>query len=146
MLIHGRCHCGNIAFELAGMPDPAVIPARACGCTFCKRHGAVWTANPACVLDIALRDEASVSRYAFGTRTAEFLVCTRCGIVPVATSLIEGRRFAVVNVNTFDDVAPALLQRSAADFDGEESDARLARRMRHWIGEVRFVDSIATRA
>ena len=33
-----------------------------------------------------------------------------------------------------------------ADFDGEEGDARLARRARHWIGDVRIVDSPGSRA
>jgi hypothetical protein len=28
MRIHGSCHCGNIAFDLAWEPDPAEIPAR----------------------------------------------------------------------------------------------------------------------
>ena len=30
------------------------------------------------------------STYSFGTKTAEFHVCSRCGIVPVVTSAIEG--------------------------------------------------------
>ena len=30
MLVHGRCHCGNISFSLTWEPDPAEIPARAC--------------------------------------------------------------------------------------------------------------------
>ena len=145
MLIHGRCHCGNIAFALSWQPDPVHIPARACGCTFCTRHGAVWTAHPRAELEIAVRDPARVSHYAFGTRTAEFLVCACCGIVPASTSLIEGRMFAVVNVNTFDDVDPALLQYSSADFDGEEGPARLARRARNWIGDVRLVDVLVPR-
>jgi len=33
MLIHGKCHCGNIAFSLTWEPDPAEIPARACACS-----------------------------------------------------------------------------------------------------------------
>lgn len=146
MLIHGRCHCRNIAFALAWPRDPVAIPARACTCTFCTRHGAVWTADPAATLEVSLRDPRAVSRYVFGTRTAEFLVCAACGIVTVATSLVEGRTFAVVNVNTFDGIDPAVLQRLTADFDGEEGDARLARRARHWIGDVRFVDSPGPRA
>ena len=27
MLIHGSCHCGNIAYELDWTPDPVEIPA-----------------------------------------------------------------------------------------------------------------------
>lgn len=143
MLIHGRCHCGNVAFELIWRPPPASIPARACSCSFCAKHGGVWTACPAGSLQIAIADEARVSRYAFGTRTADFLVCTRCGVAPAATSRIDERLYAVVNVNTFDDVAPAMLERAPAHFDGEGEAERLARRRRNWIGDVRFVASFA---
>jgi hypothetical protein len=80
LLIHGKCHCGNISFSLAWEPDPAEIPARACGCSFCTKHGGVWTSNPNGALKVAVKDPSLVSRYAFGTRTAEFHTCTRCGV------------------------------------------------------------------
>jgi hypothetical protein len=140
MLIRGRCHCGNIAFALDWRPDPAQIPARACGCSFCTAHGGVWTASPQARLHVDIADRALVSEYEFGTRTAQFRVCTRCGVVPLVTSRIAARLYAVVNVNTFENVDPASLRRSAASFDGESEDARLARRQRFWIGNVSVVD------
>ena len=85
-----------------------------------------------------MKDPALVSRYMFGTRTAEFHVCSGCGVVPVVTSEIAGRLYAVVNVNTFDGVDAALLRRSPANFDGEGTDSRLERRARNWIGRVQF--------
>jgi len=54
------------------------------------------------------------------------------------TSDIEGRRYAVVSVNALEGVDPASLRRSPASFDGEDVAARLARRARNWIGDVRF--------
>lgn len=140
MLIHGDCHCGNIAFDLAWEPPPAGIPARACGCSFCVRHGGVWTSNPQGVLTVSVRDQSLVSRYLFGTRTAEFHVCSRCGVVPLVTSTIDGRVYAVVNVNTFDAAAQRLLQRAPASFDAETEATRLARRRRNWIANVHFVE------
>lgn len=140
MLINGRCHCGNIAFTLDWTPEPAEIPARACTCSFCTRHGGVWTSCPGGSLEVWVRDAARVSRYAFGTRTAEFHVCAVCGVVPVATSRIDGRLYAVVNVNTFEDVAPALLSRSPASHEGETVDDRLARRKRNWIARVTCIE------
>ena len=136
MLINGRCHCGNIAFDLRWEGDPHVIPARACGCSFCVKHGGVWTSNPNSGLAVAVRDPALVSRYAFGTRTAAFHVCSRCGIVPLVTSEIAGRLYAVVNVNVFENIDPSWLQRAAADFEGEDAESRLARRQRNWIADV----------
>jgi len=141
MLIGGRCHCGTIAFELDWTPDPIEIPARACTCSFCVKHGGVWTSCPTGSLTVAVTDRAQVSRYAFGTRTAEFHVCTRCGVVPLVTSRIDGRTYAVVSVNAFEGVARSLLRTASASFDGEGTDARLARRQRNWIRDVRFVDT-----
>jgi hypothetical protein len=138
--IHGKCHCGNIAFTLTWEPDPTQIPARACGCSFCTKHGGVWTSNPRGALEVAVKDPALVSRYAFGTRTADFHICSRCGIVPVVTSRIDGHLYAVVSVNAFEGIAQSLLQRAPANFDGEGTDSRLARRKRNWIADVRFAE------
>lgn len=136
MLIDGACHCGNIRFVLDWRGEPDTIAARACDCTFCLKHGGVWTAQPAAALRLRLRDPARVSRYAFGTRTADFLVCATCGAVPAVVSRIETRLYAVVNVNAFENVDPARIQRAPSSLDGETETARLARRRRNWIGDV----------
>jgi len=141
MLIRGRCHCGNISFSLAWDPDPTEIPARACTCTFCVKHGGLWTSNPNGALRVEVVDPKQVSKYAFGTHTAEFHVCTRCGVVPVVTSRIDGGLYAVVSVNAFEGVDPAMLVRGPISFDGEGEDTRLARRKRNWIGRVEFLEA-----
>ena len=141
MLIHGKCHCGNISFELDWEPDPAEIPARACDCSFCTKHGGVWTSYPKGSLRVAVNEPSQVSQYSFGTRTATFHVCARCGIVPVVTSEIDGHTYAVVSVNAFSDVNPGLLRRGPASFDGEGVDSRLARRKRNWIADVQWTRS-----
>lgn len=138
MTIRGKCHCGNISFALTWDPDPVEIPARACDCSFCVKHGGVWTSNPNGALRVLVKDPALVSIYAFGTKTADFHVCTRCGIVPVVTSRLDGRLYAVVSVNAFEGIDPAMLKRAGMDFEGEEEAARLARRKRNWIADVRF--------
>lgn len=137
--ISGRCHCGNISFALRWEPVPAEIPTRACTCSFCTKHGGVWTSCPTGALKVHVREPAQVSKYAFGTRTAQFHVCSKCGIAPVVTSRIDGRLYAVVNVNAFEDVNQSLLQSAtAATFDGESEAARLARRQRNWIANVEY--------
>jgi hypothetical protein len=138
MLIQAKCHCANIAFTLDWEGDRPEIPARACGCTFCVKHGGVWTSNPRGKLAVQVRDPAKVSKYEFGTRTATFHVCAECGSVPFVTSEIAGHRYAVVNVNMFDNVDPAWLRRGATDFEGEDRASRLARRKRNWIADVRI--------
>ena len=138
MKLDGRCHCGNISFTLDWPGDGAEIPARACGCTFCVKHGGVWTSNPRATLEVTIADAKLASRYAFGTHTADFHVCSRCGVVPVVTSEIDGKTYAVVNVNAFENVGPERLRKAGADFEGEEQGARLARRVRNWIADVRL--------
>lgn len=138
MRITGSCHCGNIRFTLDWRPEPRSIPARACTCSFCSKHGGVWTSCPAGSLRVAVRDTGRVHRHAFGTRTADFHVCTVCGVVPVVTSRIDGRDYAVVSVNAFDNVDRALLQHAPVSFDGEGEGDRLQRRQRHWIADVAF--------
>ena len=140
MLIHGKCHCGNIAFSLTWEPDPAEIPARACDCSFCTKHGGVWTSNPKGALEVVVTDPSLVSKYAFGTRTAQFHICARCGIVPVVTSEIEGHLYAVVSVNAFEGMARSVVRRAPASFDGEGTESRLARRKCNWIADVHFIE------
>ena len=144
MLIRGACHCGNISFVLDWRPEPAEIPARACTCSFCTKHGGVWTSCPSGSLRVAVKDRSRLSTYAFGTRTAEFHVCANCGIVPVVTSRLDGREYAVVSVNAFDGVEPSLLRRSPISFDGEDQATRLARRKRNWIPDVQWISASTT--
>jgi len=59
-------------------------------------------------------------------------------VVPVVTSRIDGRLFAVVSVNAFENIEPALLQRAPATFESENEQARLSRRKRNWIADVQF--------
>ena len=91
---------------------------------------------------MTIEDPALVSKYMFGTETAEFHICSRCGIVPLVTSSIDGRLHAVVSVNAFDDVDPSLVQRASASFDGETEQSRLARRKRNWIADVEIAGGV----
>ena len=136
MEITGSCHCGNISFSLQWPGEAAEIPARGCGCTFCVKHGGVWTSNPRASLRARVTDAGMVARYAFGTETAQFLVCARCGVAPLVTSEIEGNMFAVVNVNAFDNVERSRLRVQPASFEGEDVTTRLERRRKGWIADV----------
>lgn len=138
MLIDGKCHCGNISFALDWPGAPSDIVARACSCTFCVKHGGVWTSNPKANLSITFRQTDKVSNYSFGTKTAQFHVCTRCGAVPIVTCEIADRLYAVVNVNTFENFDWTRLRRQAANFDGEEQQSRLVRRQKNWICDIRI--------
>ena len=85
-----------------------------------------------------MRDAQQVSRYAFGTETADFHVCKQCGVAPLVTSMIDEKLYAVVNVNTFENLDASLLHRASSTVDGENTHDRLARRKRNWIADVTF--------
>jgi hypothetical protein len=69
--------------------------------------------------------------YRFGTGTAEFLICPRCGSCIAAVDRADGPPIAVLNLNAFDD--PRLdVPATATDFEGEASSQRSARRRRVW--------------
>jgi hypothetical protein len=134
--IHGSCHCGNLRFTFDWPGPDSPIPVRACGCGLCTKHRAVWTSHPEGRFAMSATDEARVRRYRFGTRTADFHVCLDCGVMPITTCTIDGTRYAVVNVNTFDDVDRSELIEAATDFEGETTADRLARRRRNWTPEA----------
>jgi len=46
-VLRGGCHCGNLKVALETSLDPSVLQLRACQCSFCRRHGAVTTSDPA---------------------------------------------------------------------------------------------------
>jgi YbgC/YbaW family acyl-CoA thioester hydrolase len=138
-LVTGQCHCGNIAFALRWFGEPDTLVARSCSCTFCVARGASWTSVPSGQLEVSVQAVGLVSQYRFGTHSAVFHVCARCGGVPLSTSEIDGATYAVINVNTLADVERSQIATQPADLGDENLAARLARRKRNWIGEVRFV-------
>jgi hypothetical protein len=77
----------------------------------------------------------------FGSRTATFHVCSRCGIVPLVTSEIANHLYAVVNVNVLENIDRTRLLQATANFEGEDVESRLARRTRNWIADVCIAES-----
>ena len=136
--INGGCHCGNICFVLHWPMTATEIPVRLCGCDFCQKHKGAWTSHRESELVLTNKDDSLVSKYRFGTNTADFYVCSVCGVVPFVVSEIDGRTYAVVSVNAFAAVPGYTFSSSATDFDGEDTGSRLERRQRNWIPAVRF--------
>ena len=134
--IHGSCHCGNIRIIVDWPGSEPTIPSRTCGCRLCTRHGAAWTSHPAGRFHLRIADDARVERYRFGSKTADFHVCLTCGVIPVVTCMIEDIRYAVFNVNTFENVDPSQIVQTSTNFEGEATGDRLARRRRNWTPEV----------
>jgi hypothetical protein len=86
MLITGSCHCRNISFALTWEPEPSEIPARACTCSFCTKHGGVWASCPTGSLEVTVKDPSIVSKYTFGTKTAR---TSAPNVAPCRSSRLE---------------------------------------------------------
>jgi len=97
---------------------------------------AAWTSDPNGRFHLRIADHSRVTRYRFGTKTADFHVCATCGAIPIVTCTVEGARYAVFNINTFDDIDRSQLVATATDFEGETTESRLARRRRNWTPEA----------
>ena len=134
--LQGSCHCGNIRVAINWPDTGPTIPVRACGCGFCTKHRAAWTSHPDGRFHLQIADVSRVTQYRLGTKTADFHVCSTCGVVPVVTCVIEGTRYAVVNAYTFDDMQSSRLVQTATDFEGETTENRLGRRRRNWMPEA----------
>lgn len=130
--ISGQCHCGNINYQFTWPGSGQRIPVRACECTYCQKRGAVWISNPDGTLDVKVTEPQSMHHYQFGHQTATFHICGRCGIVVMASCDIDDATYAVVNVNTFENIEPEAFDRADTDFEGENNTERLTRRKRNW--------------
>jgi hypothetical protein len=131
MKLEGTCHCGNIAIVLETEQDPRDLPLRACDCSFCRRHNARTTADPKGRARIGIQDRSLVSRYVFGLRTAQMVVCARCGVYCAAVMREAGEGWAVLNANLF--LHPAFDRPAQSmSYEGEKPEERIARRKRLW--------------
>ena len=134
--ITGGCHCRNIRYEFVWPLDEPEIPVRACSCSFCMKHRGTYTSHPEAELKATIADATLVSYYQFGTKTADFYICSWCGVVPFVVSHLDDSDHAVVNVHTFENVDPATLVPRTTNFDGETLDGRLERRKKTWTPNV----------
>ena len=127
----GSCHCGAVTVALrtpAEQPPPA---SRACGCSFCTKHGAVWTSAPDGALSIYFDAPDHIRRYRFGLEITDFLLCATCGVPCAAVGTVDDRLRGVVNVNALDR-ASEFANAAPASFDGEDVEDRVARRRKGW--------------
>lgn len=129
--LSGRCHCGNLSLAFHPTREAAELGARACMCTFCRARRLRWTSDADGQVTIAVAEAAELSRYRFGTGTADFLICRRCGQVMAALTSDEPAPRAVINVDCLDR-ADAFVDAGARDLDAEDVEARRVRRARHW--------------
>ena len=131
MAFGGGCHCGALSVSFETRQAAAAIERRACQCSFCRAHGAL-TASDA---DGALRFDAEAGaliRYRFGLKTADFLVCARCGVYVGAVYDEGDDMWGIVNVNALHDRGSFTAPIAAISYDNETTSSRGERRKKRW--------------
>ena len=135
MIYHGRCHCGAVRAEYQTDAAPRL---RCDGCSFCASRGVKSASDP----NGALRLEADrvLTRYRFGHRTADFLICPACGTYVGA--LMQGPAGPVGVINVVGLAIPELRDEPAnyASLEDESEDERMARRLSRWT-PMRLVEA-----
>jgi hypothetical protein len=129
----GGCHCGNISVQLSLSRAPDQMPLRSCSCSFCRAHSTRTLSDRDGQAEITVADWALVEKYRFGSRTADYVLCRRCGVYIGAVCETNSGMRAVINTNCLDDRAAFTQAPAAPDYDGEATEARLARRATNWM-------------
>lgn len=128
----GQCHCGAIGFSFATNRVPQSWPIRACTCSFCRAHGACCTSDPSGLVSFHLKKPDFLNRYTFALRTAEFLLCSNCGVYIAALLLSEEAAFATVNLKSLRAGIPELAAATEVSYATETRKQRIQRRRSNW--------------
>ena len=132
LIYEGTCHCGAIGYRYGTAIDPVNWPIRACQCGFCRMHDALSTSDPLGTLQFSATSEEILQRYRFALKTADFLICRRCGVyVGAVIDTAEGK-FGIINTHTLDKAPRNVAEGSPISYDIEDEEARIRRREERW--------------
>jgi hypothetical protein len=128
---HGGCHCGAIRILFETRIPPDQVDVRADQCSFCKKHGNNTSSDPEGLVVVHAK-RAALSKYRFGLKNADFLICKECGVfVAAIIDHPDGAR-ATLNLNALDERALFTRPARPVSFDGETNDLRTDRRLKNW--------------
>jgi hypothetical protein len=128
----GGCHCGALRVRFQTDRPPAELPLRECACAFCRRHAATTATDTEGRLEIKIVDVSEAVRYRFGERTADFLICGRCGVYVAAVMATKAGAVSTLNVNVLDN-RPAFTQEpQRVDYGAESVGQKMRRRAERW--------------
>jgi hypothetical protein len=108
----GSCHCGRIAFSVAG----ELKEVMECNCSLCSKRGSLLWFVPRDHLALET-PAADISTYTFNKHRIKHRFCGVCGVAPYAEATDpKGNAMAAVNVRCLDGIDLAALPRKP--FDG----------------------------
>ncbi|HLW71944.1 MAG TPA: GFA family protein [Candidatus Binataceae bacterium] len=111
MKYNGKCHCGQVAFEVEGNLESAIE----CNCTICSQSGYLhWMIEPSQLHMKTPLDKAKL--YLWGTGQARHYFCPKCGVAVLRNPRTDPDKKYSVNVRCLEGVDIAKLKLS--QFDG----------------------------
>lgn len=127
MIYRGACHCGAVHAEYE---TDQPVRLRQDGCGFCSSRGVKSASDPEGRLQLTASKR--LTRYRFGHKTADFLICPACGTY-VATHMESARgAIGVINVVGLNIAELKNLPATLTLLEGETTEERLQRRISRW--------------
>ena len=127
MIYRGACHCGAVHAEYE---TDQPVRLRQDGCGFCSSRGVKSASDPEGRLQLTASKR--LTRYRFGQKTADFLICPACGTY-VATHMESPRgAIGVINVVGLNIAELKNLPATLTLLEGETTEERLQRRISRW--------------
>lgn len=77
-------------------------------------------------------DAGLLERYRFNLKTADFLLCKRCGVYLGAQIQTAHGAFGIINTSTMEPVPEGLPASVLADYSSESPHERVERRAKRW--------------
>ena len=128
----GACHCGSIAFEYRTKIAPPDWSIRACQCAFCRAHDALSTSDPEGALFFEAPAVEQLQRYRFALKTADFLLCSNCGVYVGAVIQTPNGDFGIINTHALAARPDDLADVAPISYDKEQKAGRVSRRETRW--------------
>ncbi len=100
-VVSGSCHCGNITYEVTVQNRMSGYRPRACDCDFCIKHGAAYLSDNNGKLTVTANNQGSINKYKQGSGIADFLLCTKCGVLIGVTYEEHGSVYGAINTKVF---------------------------------------------
>lgn len=128
----GACHCRAIGFRYSTSINPEDWSIRACQCQFCRAHDALSTSDPDGKLQFVANEPSRLHRYRFSLQTADFMLCSNCGVYIGAVIESDGHRFGIINVRALSADPDGGRPVAPISYDGEDRAGRIRRRKERW--------------
>ena len=132
--LEGGCHCGQLRIEFSTGLDPANFTPRACDCSFCRKHGAAYVSDPAGRLSVTFH-KGALRKYRQGSNTAEFLICSQCGVLVAVTYEHNARLYGAINIGCL-DARTGIASPVPTSPQALSPDEKVTRWLQLWVPDV----------